>query len=175
MVGMGLGTRASMILYHLASDDSKEKEPTPSLATHESHLLLPPPKFGGNNNRDSIVSSSGSSFMSFDADAKYALSHCDSAFPAPRGLVAYAYDPALDELGPMDEGDIHDPSAKVKQTQCYFPWRGVLNITILPALTLGFLFLFVFYPVFLFYQNEARNQRIRVSPLFSFTPLYLLY
>jgi hypothetical protein len=136
-----------MVLYHLTSDDSKEKEPAPSLATHESHLLLPPPKFGGHNNRDSIVSSS---FMSFNADAKYALSHCDSAFPAPRGLVAYARDPALDELDRMDEEDLYDPSAKVKQTQCYFPWRKILNVTVLSALTLGLLFLFVFYPVFCF-------------------------
>lgn len=154
------GTRASMILYRLASplddDNDKEKEPTIS----DSHLL-PPPKFP-NRNRDSIISASGSSFGSLDVDSKYDASLRYSTFPSvPRGLVPYAYDPAVDEMGPIDDEDLlHDPQSDIRLSKKYFPWRGILNVIVLISLTLGLLSLFVFYPVFLFYRDEARHQRI---------------
>jgi hypothetical protein len=68
-----------MILYRVAADPHKEKDPSssPSVQSRDSNLLLPP-KFGAINNRDSVVSSSGSSFMSYDQDAKYNASHRDS-------------------------------------------------------------------------------------------------
>lgn len=160
--GMGLGgpgVRGSMILYRLASDDDKEKEPAASIGTPDSQLLLPPKL--PVNFRDSVVSDSRSSFIS--TDSKYGgLSHGDSAFPNTRGgLVPYEYDPALDELDPVDDEDmLHDPSAKGKFRQNTFPWRGIMNVAVLGMLILGLLALFVFYPVFAFYRDRARNNQI---------------
>ncbi|KAF5372313.1 hypothetical protein D9615_009226 [Tricholomella constricta] len=155
----GLGShRGSMLLYRLASDDDNIP-PTSASSLRDSQLLLPPPKFPGGQNRDSTISSSGSSFISLDS--KYPLSNRDSAFPtAPRGLVPYEYDPALDELEPPDEEDLlHDPAARGHR-KTRFPWRGLLNVAVLLLLVLGLLCLFVFYPVLTFYRNEARNAKI---------------
>ncbi|GLB40793.1 putative glycoside hydrolase family 16 protein [Lyophyllum shimeji] len=156
MAGMGTH-RGSMLLYRLASDEDAH------LPADSSHLL-PPPKFPAGANRSSTISSSGSSFVSLDS--KYPLhlapsSNRDSAFPtAPRGLVPYEYDPAVDEMEPPDEEDfLHDPNVKgVRKTN--FPWRGILNVAVLLGLILALLCLFVFYPVLTFYRNEARNQKI---------------
>lgn len=43
---------------------------------------------------------------------------------------------------------MHDPSAKGKVRQSTFPWRGLMNVTVLILLILGMLALFVFDPVF---------------------------
>ncbi|KAG6886734.1 hypothetical protein C0995_005352 [Termitomyces sp. Mi166 len=131
-----------------------------SASSHDSAQLLPPPRFPGGANRDSTISSSAASFVSLDS--KYPLSHRDSAFPStPRGvLVPYEYDPTADELELADEEDmIHDPAVHgVRKTR--FPWRGILNITVLMGLILALLCLFVVYPVLTFYGDEARNCRI---------------
>ncbi|KAG6860572.1 hypothetical protein C0995_009717 [Termitomyces sp. Mi166 len=164
--GTGLGlpgtNRGSMLLYRLASDDDiiQPSSTAGSASSRDSAQLLPPPRFPGGANRDSTISSSAASFVSLDS--KYPLSHRDSAFPsAPRGvLVPYEYDPAADELEPADEEDMmHDPAVHgVRKTR--FPWRGILNITVLVGLILALLCLFVFYPVLTFYRDEARNSRI---------------
>jgi hypothetical protein len=95
--------------------------------------------------------------MSFDAESKYGLSHCDSVSPAAlRRLFAYK-----DVMDPVDkENLLHDPEATVTDRNLNFPWRGILNVTVLMMLTLGLLLLFIFYPVFLFYRDEAMNRGI---------------
>lgn len=159
-------------------------------------MLLPPPKIPGATNRASTVSSSGSSFVSLDPDSKYPASFRDStfmggagnresAFPStPRGLVPYAYDPAMDELDPIDDEDLlHDPSdgKKSKLRTHAFPWRGLLNVVVLVGLILGLLCLFVFYPVLTFYRDVARNSRvggnirINATGTFPFFPSTYLY
>ena len=159
MIGMGLGvptgSRGSMILYRLASDDDKEKD---SITTRESHHHLLPPKLP----RESTLMSSKSSFISMELESKYGgVSHRDSAFPTARGgLVPYEYDPALDEMDPVDEEDLlHDP-AKGKTRKNSFPWRGIMNVAVLLTLTFGLLVLFVFYPVFIYFHNQQRNNLI---------------
>jgi hypothetical protein len=139
-----------MVLYRLASEEDPE-----------SPTMLLPPKIPGN--RASTISSSGSSFMSLDPDSKYPAS--DSAFPTstPRGLVPYAYDPALDELDPIDDEDLlHDPGEgqKSRLRTHAFPWRGLMNVVVLVGLILGLLCLFVFYPVLTFFRDEGRNAKI---------------
>jgi hypothetical protein len=144
-----------MILYRLASDAEKSAA---SLTTRDSQLL--PPKITLNS-RHSTLSESRSSVLSLDSKFG-ALSHRDSAFPNARGgLVPYEYDPALDELDPVDEEDmLHDPTAKGKFRQNTFPWRGILNVAVLAALISGLLALFVLYPVLVFYRDRARNLQI---------------
>ncbi|KAG6907629.1 hypothetical protein DXG01_008165 [Tephrocybe rancida] len=158
MAGLGGGHRGSMLLYRLAGEEDL-LPPAVSASSRDSAHLIPPPKFGGN--RDSTMSSSGASIASLDS--KYPLSHSnrDSAFPtAPRGLVPYEYDPAMDELDPIDDEDLlHDPKSHgIRKTR--FPWRGVLNVTVLMTLILALLCLFIFYPVLSFFRTEARNSRI---------------
>jgi len=106
--------------------------------------------------------SSKSSFISMELDSKYGgASNRDSAFPTVRGgLVPYEYDPALDEMDPVNEEDLlHDP-AKGKARKNTFPWRGIGNVAVLLLLTSGLLALFVFYPVFIYFHNQQRNNLI---------------
>ncbi|KAG5337576.1 hypothetical protein J132_01609 [Termitomyces sp. J132] len=142
----GVGQRGSMLLYRLASDDDMPLSTAGSASSRDSAQLLPPRSLANRDSRGSFES----------------VSRRDSAFPsAPRGvLVAYEYDPAADEMEPADEEDLmHDPGAHgVRKSR--FPWRGLLNVTVLVVLVLALLCLFVFYPVLTFYRNEARNSRI---------------
>ncbi|KAJ6515518.1 beta-glucan synthesis-associated [Mycena sanguinolenta] len=128
--------RGSMILYRLADDDSDQ---------------LAPPRALGASNRSSVASLA--SIASESGDSKY-----PSGMPSPRGLVAYAYDPASDELdGPDEEDWLHDPSVKGKdgyqvagrkfRHRGSFPWRGVANVGVLIIVTLALLALFISYPV----------------------------
>jgi hypothetical protein len=56
----------------------------------------------------------------------------------------------LDELDAPDEEDfLHDPSRKggLGGRKSTFPWRGIMNVSVLLGLILALLALFVFYPV----------------------------
>ncbi|KAL0958585.1 hypothetical protein HGRIS_013926 [Hohenbuehelia grisea] len=145
------GARGSMVLYRLADEPAHSREST-AFSTL-SAPLVPPPRL-----RDSVLSSSGDSLMS--------VSDRDSKYPADtvRGLVPYAYDPALDELEPIDDEDmLHDPDNRAWSKQNLkkaFPWRGVLNVTVLIGLVAALLCLFIFYPVLTFFRNETRNLAI---------------
>ncbi|TEB26060.1 concanavalin A-like lectin/glucanase [Coprinellus micaceus] len=80
-----------------------------------------------------------------------------------RGLVPYAYEPELDDGGPPDEEDyLHDPKEEgsFRGDKGHFPWRGVVNISVLIILILALLALFVAYPVFTYYKDAARNRLI---------------
>lgn len=147
---MGEGSRGSMILYRLADDP----------ATARDTLLLPPKTPYAAGARDSVISSSGDSINSV-ADSKY-----PSGIPGGaqlRGLVPYAYEPELDDGGPPDEEDyLHDPKEEgsFRGDKGHFPWRGVVNISVLIILILALLALFVAYPVFTYYKDAARNRLI---------------
>ena len=163
--GTPLSTRGSMILYRLAADDDKGRDsPSSRDSLAPSHRALLPAK--APHPRASTLSalSARTSFAGMDPpDAKYihAQSHRDSAFPTARGgLVAYEYDPALDELDPTDDEDLlHDPAARGRRRNT-FPWRGLLNVSVLLLLVSGLLALFVFYPAFVFYRDRGRNNLI---------------
>ena len=61
------------------------------------------------NNRDLVASSSVDSIFSLSSDSKYTSGITHGA----KGLVPYAYDPAVDDKDPPDEEDLlHDPDGK---------------------------------------------------------------
>jgi len=66
-----------------------------------------------------------------------------------RGLVAYAYDPAVDDL----EGDLEDE----KPARSCCGWRGVMNIGLLVILVLALLCLFVGYPILTYFRDHYKN------------------
>ncbi|KAJ6475256.1 beta-glucan synthesis-associated [Mycena vitilis] len=145
--------RGSMVLYRLADEPDRS-----------SSILSPPPLIGGVGNRGSVASMA--SVASLPAgDSKY-----PSELPSTRGLVPYAYDPALDELDPPDEEDfLHDPSYKGKdgyqaagkfKHRHSFPWRGVFNVGLLILVILALLALFISYPVVNFFETEPFTKLI---------------
>jgi beta-glucan synthesis-associated protein KRE6 len=137
---LGSGQRGSMVLYRLATED-------------ENGSLLVPPTFP---NRDSVVSSSGDSIVSLSSDSKY-----PQGYSVQRGLVPYAYDPALDEKEPPDEVDLlHDPGDGKDDERVRFALRGILNVGVLVLLIAGLLCLFIIYPVLKSVQDSARNKAI---------------
>lgn len=121
--------RGSMLLYRLASDE-------------DSISLQAPRK------RFSIGSES---VLSFGSDSKY------PAGSAPRGMVPYVYDPALDDDKIVDADDelhrIEDPHFRLS-------WRGIANIGLLVALIAALLCLFILYPVVIFVRDRSRNVAI---------------
>lgn len=138
-----------MILYRFADDPATVKD-----------TLLPPRLAYAAGARDSVMSSSGDSITSL-ADSKY-----PSGIPGGthlRGLVPYAYEPEVDDGGPPDEEDyLHDPKEEggFRGDKGHFPWRGVVNISVLIILVLALLALFVLYPVFTYYRDAERNRLI---------------
>lgn len=133
-------SRGSMVLYRCAdlTNDDILHPPTPS------HL-----------HRNSVLSISGDSIVSLSSDSKYPT----TTIASDRGLIAYAYDPSLDELGsatPADDDYLHGPDEKYPQ-QPAISLRGVINVLTLVALLTALLCLFVVYPVIRFYQDNARN------------------
>jgi hypothetical protein len=119
-------------------------------------MLLPPTP----EPQDAVLSSSSDSIVS---PAPAANSKYPPVPHKPRGLIPYAYEPALDELESSDEDDfLHDPNEKgrFKGDKGTFPWRGIINISVILILISGLIFLFIFYPIFAFFRNEARNHAI---------------
>ncbi|KAF9459245.1 hypothetical protein BDZ94DRAFT_1050903 [Collybia nuda] len=155
----GGGVRGSMILYRRAdaSDD----------------VLLPPSMPHAKGNRASVFSTSGDSFMSLSSDSKYptGMGLGDPAHPHPHvskgGLVAYAYDPSLDDDAdaPMDDEDLmHDPSAPEKDygrtAGGKRSWRGFKNLAALGILIAALLCLFVVYPIIDNFRGDKRDRMI---------------
>jgi beta-glucanase (GH16 family) len=137
---LGGSQRGSMVLYRLATED-------------EYGALLPPKS---HHQRDSVISISGDSVFSLSTDSKYPSGFMNHQ----RGLVPYAYDPAVDENEPPDAEDLlHEPGNDLK-TGSIFAWRGFLNVGVLLLLILGLLCLFIFYPVLSFFRDNARNLAI---------------
>jgi hypothetical protein len=118
-----------------------------------------------------------SSVVSFNSASKYP-SGFESGFafpPKERGLVAYAYDPSLDELilaAPDDEDFLHDPSLPMRVTKrrgCQINWRGLGNVGLLILVIAALLALFVLYPVLAFLKNEGRRLLIDENPRINST------
>ena len=147
----GGNASGSMILYRF-TDDPRTSYQKRTAATGSSSLL--PPRFKHR-------SSSGDSTFSFTATL-------DSTSPlstpsALRGLVPYLYDPSLDLSQPIDDEDrLHDPTIKdnFRGEKQSFPWRGLTNMAVLLVLISALLCLFVFYPVWTFVRDRARNLNI---------------
>lgn len=134
-------SRGSMILYRCAdfTTDDVLQPPTPS------HL-----------HRNSVLSISGDSIVSLSSDSKYPT----RTIASDRGLIAYAYDPSLDELGsatPTEDDFLHVPDEKHPQQLPGMSLRGVYNVLTLVALLSALLCLFVVYPVIRFYHDNDRN------------------
>lgn len=135
-------SRGSMILYRCADSTTEDvlQPPTPS------HL-----------HRDSVLSVSGDSIVSLSSDSKYPT----TTIASDRGLIAYAYDPSLDDLGtatPADDDFLHDdPDEKQPQQPRLLSLRGIFNILSLMTLLTAFICLFVVYPIISFYRDNARN------------------
>ena len=141
-------SRGSMILYRLA--DNRDRQ---AGGDHES--LLVPPKFP--SNRNSLVSNSRDSIVSFAPDSKY-----PSAIPGTYkdGIIPYSYDPTQDELdAPNDDDLLHDHGSHHHDNHA-FPWRGILNISVLLLLLLCILALFISYPVMSFYKSRSKSAQI---------------
>lgn len=129
-------------------------------------------------NRSSMYSTSGDSTFSRSSDSKYPIT--SRSFASERGLVAYAYDPDLDDQGPPDEEDMmHDPQQRYHHDNAKgklgFSTRGFLNISTLVAMVMAMLMLFVGYPVFAFLEDNGRaalitmNTRINATGQASFS------
>ena len=94
----------------------------------------------------------------------------DSKYPitGERGLIAYAWDPELEELEPNTEEDaLHDPTQKSGSTNS--PWRGVLNLGVLIFLVMAMLSLFVVYPAVMAVSDDGRERRITMNPRINST------
>ncbi|KAF8886597.1 beta-glucan synthesis-associated protein-domain-containing protein [Gymnopilus junonius] len=171
-----------MVLYRLADDRPASNSLRPSALSSRDPLLLPPKiPGGGKGNRASFASSSGESINSV-AESKYPATVGTGTMSSVRGLIPYAYDPAVDENEPLDEEDLlHDPNPHAHLSSKYrgivgssekpgrggkgggsggFGWRGVFNIGMLILLVLGMMTLFVFYPVFSFYRERRFNAAV---------------
>ncbi|KAG7095496.1 hypothetical protein E1B28_006235 [Marasmius oreades] len=99
---------------------------------------------------------------------------------APRGLIPYAYDPAVDSLLPDDDEDVlHDPSASLEAEKKLYSkggllyhngnrkggssswsWRGIWNLGLLALMLLALIALFLLYPVITELHSRARNDAI---------------
>ena len=57
------------------------------------------------------------------------------------------------------EDVLHDLEGKSKASMV-LPWRGFINVGVLIMLILGLLYLFIFYPILMFTQNNVHNLTI---------------
>ena len=148
----GGSASGSMILYRL-TDDPRTNHQKRTAATGSSSLLPPQSKHRPR---------SEDSTFSFTAtlDSTSPLSSTPSTL---RGLVPYLYDPSLDLSQPIDDEDrLHDPTIKdnFRGEKQSFSWRGLTNMTVLLVLISALLCLFIFYPVWTFVRDRARNLNI---------------
>lgn len=175
-----------MILYRLA--DQLDDQPSSSLPLPRTgSAFLGPLPAGPSSRRTSVISSADSdhplylatrsSYLSLNPDSKYPICAPSNSTQTHHygGLIAYEYDPSLDQLGPPDEEDLlHDPkhnsrpySHTSSSSRSRFPWRGLSNIGLLVFLVLGLLTLFIFYPVYSYYRdydfNNAISANVRIN------------
>ncbi|KIY66939.1 glycoside hydrolase family 16 protein [Cylindrobasidium torrendii FP15055 ss-10] len=92
--------------------------------------------------------SSGSTFTSGDIASKYPQTN--------ERLMPYMY--------PTPEDDWYEEDDDLKGLQTgettTFPWRGVVNVSVLVLLILGLATLFVLYPIISFYRHRTRAQMV---------------
>jgi hypothetical protein len=141
------GQRGAMILYRLTAEDDRG-------------ALTPPRALP---TRDSVLSTSGDSIFSLSYDSKY-----PSGTSHARGtLVPYVYDPGLDLDEPEEEDPLHDPNADA--TPNSFPFRGLLNVSVLLLLILALLCLFIIYPVVSYLHDRNQSDAITGNVLVNAT------
>ena len=61
----------------------------------------------------------------------------------------------------LDEHDLVDDKGTIRRNS--FPRRGIMNVVALLVLLSGLLTVLGFYPVYVFYQNKARNTALIVG------------
>ncbi|KAK7031137.1 hypothetical protein VNI00_013745 [Paramarasmius palmivorus] len=198
-----ISSAASMVLYRVPGEDEylQSLRNRNSINSHysDTHGLLPPGPGAGHRGL-SNQSSVGSFGFGDDLDHKYPWVRNSSGSPAhspllgstvvpstpsslstPRGLVPYAYDPAIDSQFPDDDEDIlHDPRAtKEDEKKLYAPggllyhdghggsrsggswsWRAIWNTSLLGILIAALLMLFLGYPILTEFGNRARKDAI---------------
>ncbi|KAK1217612.1 hypothetical protein PQX77_019733 [Marasmius sp. AFHP31] len=138
-------SRNSMILYHLANTDDG---PLPS-----------PPCIHAK--RDSVASESGDSIVSLSADSKYPSG---SLGASERGLVAYAYDPELDD-GVDDDWEYDAIAGKRGELVSA---RAVMNLGGLVILFLIAMGLFLVLPIAA-HGDDEKNWLIAHNPKINST------
>lgn len=96
-------------------------------------------------------------YLSLSSDSKYPV-----GFLTEHGLVAYAYDPSLDEREPLDEEDmLHSPDAKIVNIPGRpTSWRGLKNFGMLALLVAALLTLFIGFPIIEFFHDNGSNALI---------------
>ncbi|KAI6039110.1 hypothetical protein EDC04DRAFT_2509130, partial [Pisolithus marmoratus] len=150
--------RGSMILYRLSIPESQRETPSSSIPP-----LSPKPIPAV---RNSIPSASGDSILSLSADSKYPYG------PSRHGaLVPYAYDPDLDNSSNEPDIDdfLHDPEDPHSIKPSPVNLRGLINVGSLSLLITGLLVLFVFYPVFRYFEDKTINAAITGNVLVNST------
>ncbi|KAG6917152.1 hypothetical protein DXG01_003665 [Tephrocybe rancida] len=132
-------SRGSMILYRQA--DAQEE------------LIPPLPPYA---KRHSVMSVDSSATLS--SDSKYPV----GTISGGRGLVAYAWDPLMDDNEMIDEVDkLHDPAGKMSHDSGRaLSARGFFNFAALIALVAALLTLFILYPVYSFFHNDGLSAAI---------------
>jgi hypothetical protein len=81
--------------------------------------------------------------------------------------VPYVYDPGLDLDEPEEEDPLHDPNADA--TPNSFPFRGLLNVSVLLLLILALLCLFIIYPVVSYLHDRNQSDAITGNVLVNAT------
>jgi hypothetical protein len=128
--------------------------------------------------RSSTYSTSGNSALTFSSESKQLLMGLGPGERTVGALVAYPYDPAMDESGPLDEEDMmHDPTQRYhhdlrKKTGGKgepFNWRGFTNIGMVLTMVTALLCLFVGYPAIVFLRDKDVTELITDNPLVNST------
>lgn len=150
----------SMILYRIA-DDPRTSYQKRLTATGNGNQVFLPPQFQHQSSAPLSHEGDSTLSLSFTPDTSFPLS-APSAIPAMRGLVPYLYDPSLDSSEPIDDEDrLHDPTLKDFTGEArMFSRRGTANMAVLLLLISACLCLFVFYPIWTFVRDRARNLSI---------------
>ncbi|KAL0573152.1 hypothetical protein V5O48_008804, partial [Marasmius crinis-equi] len=154
-------SRNSMILYHLIDADLRSDTPLPS-----------PPKI--QSKRDSTASTaSGDSIVSLSSDSKYPKG---SVRGPERGLVAYAYDPELDDEDIDDDWEYDAIAGKHRER---LPKRAIINLGGLLILFIIAMGLFLVLPIaahgddrknWLISHNPSINSTGQAQGVFDVTP-----
>ncbi|KAK7029591.1 hypothetical protein VNI00_014468 [Paramarasmius palmivorus] len=142
-------SRSSMILYRLVDISDDEG------------LQSPPRLSGSDGHRASIASSSGETVVSVSSDSKY-----PSLGASERGMVAYAYDPALDTDVEADDDDWNKEDLEVGSRSVSA--RGLRNTAALFLVLLLAIGLFIVLPL-TYHAHKYSSELITHNPFINST------
>lgn len=97
------------------------------------------------------ISSSSSSVRSSDRDSKYPGAKVNDK------MMPYVYAPVGMQYTDDDDDDIL--GLELGQTKT-FPWRGVVNVSVLFLIIAALLFVFIFYPIIVYYHHSPRTEAV---------------